>query len=298
MDKFESMRIFARIVELKSFTRAAEDLRYPKSTVTNAIKQLEAHLRVRLLNRTTRLVTPTLDGEAYYARCARLLADLEETENVFTDAVAKPGGLLRVDMHGTLARHFVLPQLNQFCERYPNIELQIGIGDRLVDLVKEGVDCVLRVGELQDSSMIARRLAMLEQVTVASPEYLKQYGEPQTIGDLDRHHAVNFFSSQTGKFYPFEFKVNNEVRQIDIGGKISVNNADAYVACCRSGFGLIQAPRYGIAGFIATGELREVLPDCRPAPAKVSVLYPHRQQLSPRVRVFVDWLANIFSVAH
>lgn len=298
MDKFESMRIFTRIVELKSFTRAAEDLRYPKSTVTNAIKQMEARLHVRLLHRTTRLVTPTLDGEAYYARCARLLADLEEAESVFTEATANPSGLLRIDMHGTLARHFVLPNLNQFCARYPNIYLQIGMGDRLVDLVRESVDCVLRVGELQDSSMIARRLAALEQVTVASPAYLKEFGEPKTIEELAHHRAVNFFSSQTGKYYPFEFKVNNEVRQIDINGKISVNNADAYVACCRSGFGLIQAPRYGMEAFIAAGELREVLAEYRPDPAKVSVLYPHREQLSQRVRVFVDWLVEIFGAAH
>lgn len=292
------MRIFTRIVDLKSFTRAAEDLGYPKSTVTNAIKQMEARLRVRLLHRTTRQVTPTLDGEAYYVRCARLLADLEETENVFSEASANPAGKLRIDMHGTLARHFVLPQLPQFCARYPNIELQLGMGDRLVDLVGEGIDCVLRVGELRDSSMVARKLGMLEQVTVASPSYLSIHGEPLTVDDLVHHRAVNFFSAQTGKIYPFEFKVDDAIRRVAINGTVSVNNADAYATCCRSGLGLIQAPRYGLAASIAAGELREVLTAFRPDPMTVFVLYPHHRQLSPRVRVFVDWLVEVFSVAH
>ncbi|MFC5473072.1 LysR family transcriptional regulator [Paraherbaspirillum soli] len=294
MDKFESMRIFTRIVELKSFTRAAEDLGYPKSTVTNAIKQMEARLRVRLLHRTTRQVTATLDGEAYYVRCARLLADLEETENVFSEAAANPGGKLRVDMHGPLGRHFVLPLLDQFCARYPNIELQIGMGDRLVDLVRENIDCVLRVGELRDSSMVARRVASLEQVTCASPAYLKLHGEPRTVEELARHRAVNFFSAQTGKFYPFEFKVGGAIREVALNGTVSLNNADAYIQCCRSGFGLIQLPRYSVAPLIAAGELCEVLADYRPNPSTVSVLYPHHRQLSPRVRVFVDWLASVF----
>ncbi|HXA47334.1 MAG TPA: LysR family transcriptional regulator [Burkholderiaceae bacterium] len=295
MDKFESMRIFTRIVELKSFTRAAEDLGYPKSTVTNAIKQMESRLRVRLLQRTTRQVTATLDGQAYYQRCARLLNDLEETENVFSEAATNPSGKLRVDLQGTLARHFVLPKLHLFCARYPNIELQIGMGDRLVDLVGEGIDCVLRGGALHDSSMVGRRLASLEQATVASQAYLNLHGEPRTIEDLAQHRAVNFFSTHSGKFYPFEFKVDGETRYVDIDGTISVNNVDAYLACCRSGLGLIQAPRYGMEELIAAGELREVLTDFRPEPMAVSVLYPHHRQLSPRVRVFVDWLVELFS---
>ena len=297
MDKFESMRIFTRIVELQGFTRAAEDLGYPKSTVTNAIKELEARLRVRLLHRTTRNVTPTLDGEAYYARCARLLADLEDAENVFSEAAANPGGKLRVDMQGTIARHFVLPRLEQFCARYPNIELQLGFGDRLVDLVKEGIDCVVRSGELRDSSLVARRLASLEQVTVASPAYLKKYGVPQSLADLSKHQAVNFFSAQTGKLFPFEFEVDGERRQVSIKGTISVNSADAYTTCCRSGFGLIQVPRYGVAAMIAAGELCEVLPAYRPQPLTVAALYPHHAQLSPRLRVFIDWLVQVMGDA-
>lgn len=295
MDRFEGMRIFTRIVELRSFTQAGEALGYPKSTVTNAIKEMESRLRVRLLHRTTRQVTPTLDGEAYYRRCVRLLADLEEAETLFSDALVNPGGKLRVDMHGTLGLHFVLPVLGQFCSRYPNIELEIGMGDRLTDLVRESIDCVLRVGKPRDSSMVARRIATLEQVTCASVEYLKLHGEPRSLEDLATQRAVNFFSPQTGKVYPFDFMVNGVERTVAIDGRISVNNAEAYVSCCRSHFGLIQVPRYHVEALLAQRELREVLADYRPDPLPVAVMYPHHRQLSPRVRVFVDWLAEVFA---
>lgn len=294
MDRFDAMRIFTRIVELRSFTQAAHDLGYPKATVTHAIKQLEARLRVRLLQRTTRQVTPTLDGEAYYQRCVRLLADLEETESVFTSAAQQPAGKLRVDLHATVAMHFVMPVLGQFCARHPLIELEIGMGDRLVDLVREGVDCVLRVGELGDSSMVARRVALLEQVTCASPAYLAAHGTPRSLAELEGQRAVNFFSAQTGKVWPFDFKLDGQRHSVTLPGTVSVNNAEAYHACCRAGLGLIQAPRYDLEQSLATGELVEVLADLRPDPVPVSVMYPHHRQLSPRVRVFADWIASLF----
>jgi len=295
MDRFDAMRIFVRIVELKSFTKAGDDLGYPKATVTNAIKQLEARLRVRLLQRTTRQVTATLDGEAYYRRCVRLLADLEETENVFSESAQNPRGTLRVDLHGTLARHFVLPLLDRFCARYPLIDMELGMGDRLVDLVRENVDCVLRVGEPRDSAtMVARTVARLEQVVCASAGYVALHGAPRTVAELSGHQAVNFFLAQTGRMFPFVFAVDGAPVEVTLAGRISVNNADAYHACCRSGFGLIQVPRYHVDPLIAGGELVELLADFRPPPVPVSVLYPQHRHLSPRVRVFVDWLAEIF----
>ena len=298
MDRFDAMRLFTRIVELGSFTQAAHDLGYPKASVTLAIKQLEARLHVRLLQRTTRQVTPTLDGQAYYQRCVRLLADLEETESVFTSAAQQPAGKLRIDMHSTLGMHFVMPVLDQFCARHPLITLEIGMGDRLVDLVREGVDCVLRVGELSDSSMVARRLALLELVTCASPAYLAAHGTPRTMAELAGHRAVNFFSAQTGKVWPFDFKVDGQRHSVALPGSVSVNNADAYHACCRAGLGLIQAPRYHLEQALAAGELVEVLAAKRPDPLPVSVLYPHHRQLSPRVRVFADWVASLFDGVH
>ena len=293
MDRFDAMRLYTRIVDLGSFTRAADDLQLPRATVTLAIQQLEKRLGTRLLQRTTRHVSPTPDGTAYYARCQRLLADLEETESAFSTTTA-PRGLLRVDLQGTLARRFVLPRLGEFCTRYPGVELEIGMGDRLVDLVREGMDCVLRSGELSDSSMVARRVALLPQLTCASPAYLAMHGVPDSIEALQRgHRAVNFLSTRSGKRLPLDFVVDGVARTLQLKGTVTVNDADAYIACCEAGLGLVQVPRYRVAQQLAAGTLVEVLPQWRPAPMPVSVLYPQHRQLSPRVRVFVDWLAQV-----
>lgn len=299
MDRFNAMRIFTRIVELESFSKAAEDLQLPAATATYTIKQLEARLGVRLLQRTTRHVSPTLDGQAYYQRCVRILADVEETEAGFGNSGVAPRGKLRVDLQGTLSQHYVLPRLKEFFARYPDIELEIGMGDRLVDLVRDGVDCVLRVGELRDSSMVARRVASLQQVTCASAAYLKEHGTPQTLQDLHAqgHQAVNFFSSSTGKMFPFDFIVDGEDVSIQLPGNVSVGSAEAYAACCASDLGLVQMPRYHIADRLRSGAMVEVLAQWRPRPMPVSVLYPHQRQLSPRVRVFVDWLSDVMSAA-
>lgn len=297
MDRFDAMRLFTRIVELGSFSRAADDLNLPAATATHAIKALETRLGVRLLQRTTRHVSVTPDGDAYYQRCLRILADVEETEAGFGHSGVLPRGKLRVDLQGTLARHFVLPRLGEFFRRYPDIELEIGMGDRLVDLVREGMDCVLRAGELRDSSMVARRVASLQQVTCASAAYLDRHGTPRTLEELRRHRAVNFFSPASGRLYPFEFLIDGVAHSVELRGTVAVSSADAYVACCDQDLGLIQLPRYHIEQRLADGVYREVLPAWRPAPRPVSVLYPHQRQLSPRVRVFVDWLAEVMAAA-
>jgi DNA-binding transcriptional LysR family regulator len=299
MDRFNAMRIFTRIVELGSFSKAADDLHMPAATATYTIKQLEARLGVRLLQRTTRHVSTTLDGQAYYDRCVRILADVEETEAGFGNSGAAPRGKLRVDLQGTLAQHYVLPRLREFFARYPDLELEIGMGDRLVDLVRDGVDCVLRVGELRDSSMVGRRVATLQQVTCATAAYFDRQGTPQTLQDLQsqRHRAVNFFSSASGKMFPFDFRVDGAPYSVTLPGSVSVSNAEAYVACCANDLGLIQLPRYHVAHLLASGAFREVLQAWRPAPMPVSVLYPHQRQLSPRVRVFVDWITDAMTAA-
>ena len=291
MDRFDSMRIFIRIVELKSFTRAADDLQIPRATVTHTIQQLERRLGVRLLQRTTRHVSVTLDGEAYYQRCVRLMADLEETESAFSRSAVAPKGRLRVDLQETLAMHFLLPHLGDFFSKYPDMELEIGMGDRLVDLVREGIDCVLRAGEPRDSSMVVRRVALLEQVTCASAAYLDQFGEPATLEDFRGHRAVNY-AGANGKVLPFEFLVDGERRTMQLRGCAMVSHAEAYVVCCEAGLGFVQLPRYHVEHQLANGTLREVLAPFRPPPMPVSVLYPHHRQLSPRVRVFVDWVAE------
>lgn len=293
MDRFDAMRLFARIVERRSFTLAARDLGLPRSTVTEAVKGLEARLGTRLLQRTTRHVSPTLDGEAYYRRCLSIVADVEEAEAAFTGA--KPAGLLRVDVHGTLARHFVLPGLPDFLASYPDLRLHIGEGDRLVDLVREGVDCVLRVGHLHDSAMVGRRIALLEEVTCASPDYLRRFGMPGTPDDLDGHRMVGFVSSATGSSIPLEFTVDGTLRQVILPATVTVTGADTYVAVARRGLGLIQVPRYHAEPDLRAGTLVEVLAGFPPSPTPVSVLYPHGRQLSPRLRVFLNWLSAEFA---
>jgi len=292
MDRFQTMRLFVRIVELGSFSKGAQDLELPRATATHAIQQLEKRLGTRLLQRTTRQVQPTPDGAAYYERCVRLLSDLEETEAAFGQSLVAPKGKLRVELQETLARHFLLPHLGEFCTRYPEIELEIGMGDRLVDLVREGIDCVLRAGTPRDSSMVARKLADNEQLTCASPAYLQRFGVPTSLAELTNHRAVNFLSSASGKRLPFDFIVDGKAHSVTMRGPLSVRHADAYLAGCIAGLGLIQVPRYGIVSQLAAGTLCEVLADCRPPPMAVSLLYPHSRQLSPRVRVFVDWVVQ------
>ncbi|MFC3072052.1 LysR family transcriptional regulator [Shinella pollutisoli] len=293
MDRLDAMRLFTRVVERRSFTQAAQDLGVPRSTATQVIRQLEDRLGARLLQRTTRTVRPTLDGEAYYRRCLSILADVEDADGAF--AGAKPKGLLRVDVHGTLARHFLLPALPRFLEAYPDIELYMSEGDRLADLVREGIDCVLRVGVPQDSDMIARRVAMLEEVTLASPAYIARFGMPDSPDALaGRHRMVGFHSTATGGLLPLEFTVGGKVRNVTLPATVSVNAAESYVAAARLGLGLIQVPRYHVEAALQAGELVEVLPDFPPTPTPVSLLYPTSRQLSPRVRLFIDWVVQQF----
>ena len=293
MDRLDAMRLFTRVVDRHSFTLAAQDLEIPRSTATQVIKELEARLGVRLLQRTTRSVRSTLDGEAYYQRCVAILGEIEEAESAFRHA--KPHGLLRVDVHGTLARHFVLPALPAFLAEYPDLQLQMSEGDRLVDLVREGIDCVLRVGDLQGGAMIARRVATLTEVTCASPAYVARHGMPAGLGDLDGHVAIAFMSTATGAALPLEFTVDGELQKIALPATVTVAAAESYVAAARLGLGLIQVPHYHVAADLAAGSLLEVLPSHRPSPTPVSLLYPHRRQLSLRVRVFIDWLAREFA---
>lgn len=292
MDRFQEMQVFVRIADRHSFSLAAEDLRIPRATVTNLIKRLEQRLGIRLLERTTRQVRLTHDGEAYYHRCVRLLTDLEEAESAFRDA--PPKGLLRVNLQGTLARHFVMPALGEFMAEYPDITLHVGEDDRLVDLVREGVDCVLRAGVLQDSSLVGRQVALLEQVTVASPDYLARHGVPMTLGDLENHYAVDYVSSATGRSINLYFQNDKETVDLRLKSRVSVTGADLYTGAAISGLGLVQVPRYRIETELSEGRLRIVLPDIPPPPMPVSVLYPHSRQLSARVRAFSQWLAARF----
>lgn len=295
MDKFQAMRVFTRIVELGAFGKAADSLHLPRASVTTLVKQLEAHLGVQLLQRTTRQVSCTPDGAAFYQRCIRLLADLEEAESFFTEARQNPQGKLRVDLPGSLGRLVVVPALADFCARYPRVALEVGVSDRPVELIREGVDCVLRAGDTHDSSLVIRSLAPLRQRTCASPAYLDRHGTPQDLAALSGHQAVNYFSPLSGRVFDLEFLHKGQLVRHRLPGALAVNSADAYVAAGEAGLGLIQAPHYHVAAQLRAGTLREVLADWPPPGMPLAVLYPAHRQLSLRVRVFVDWLAALFA---
>lgn len=293
MDRFNAMLVFTRIVELGGFAKAADSLQMPRASVTVLIKQLEAHVGVQLLHRTTRQVSPTLDGAEYYQRCVRLLADLEESEGLFRGS--QPKGTLRVEMPAAVGRLVVFPALPEFTGRYPQIDLEIGLNDRPVDLIREGVDCVIRGGLTVDDSLVARPLVQMDQMTCASPEYLRAHGVPQSLDDLNGHRMIEYFSSASGKRYGLEFQLGDDVRLINLPKQVSVNSAEGYLAACVAGYGLVQTPRYHVAQQVREGSLQEVLSDCLPPRLALTALYPPHRQLSPRVRVFVDWLVDLCS---
>jgi DNA-binding transcriptional LysR family regulator len=295
MDRFNAMRVFTRIVELGGFARAADSLHMPKASVTILIKQLEAHLGVQLLHRTTRQVSPTLDGQAYYQRCVNLLADLDDTEAAFSSVSSAPQGVLRIDMPVGFGRLIVMPALQEFSQRYPLIELEIGMSDRSVDLIREGVDCVIRAGVLLDASLVARPLTRLTQITCASDGYLQRYGTPVTLEDLPQHRVIEYFSASTNKRYGLEFMIDGQEREILMPRALSINNSDGYLAACEAGYGLAQTPTYHVVEQLRSGSLREVLSDFRPPAMPLMALYPPHRQLSRRVRVFVDWLVELFA---
>ncbi|MBB2205636.1 LysR family transcriptional regulator [Gluconacetobacter takamatsuzukensis] len=292
MDRIDTMRVFARVVERRSFIRAAEDLGLPASTVTDAVKTLEARLKVRLLHRTTRQVRATLDGEAYYQRCLTILDDIEEAESAFSGT--RPRGVLRVDVQGAQARRLIVPALPHFFAAYPDITLYLSETDRFIDLVREGVDCALRTGEPKDSDLIARRVALLPEVTVASPAYLDRFGTPERWNRLDGHRMIGFHSSATGGVLPLEFMAEGTLRTVMLPSVLTVNGADTYKAAALQGLGLIQVPRYAVAQNLADGTLVECLPDTPPSASPVYVLYPRNRQLSLRVRIFIDWIATLY----
>jgi DNA-binding transcriptional LysR family regulator len=296
MDRLDQMRLFARVAERLSFSLAAQDLGVPPSTATDAVKQLEARLGVRLLERTTRHVSLTPDGEGYYRRCLAILDDVEDAESAFSGA--KPKGVLRVDVQGRLARRFLLPSLPRFFAEYPGLKLHMSEGDRFVDLVREGVDCVLRVGELADSDMIARRVALLPEVTCAAPSYIDRFGMPERWDRLSGHRMIGFHSSATGSVLPLEFQVGGILKTVTLPSVISVSAAESYGAAAKLGLGIIQVPRWGVEEAFAEGSLVPLLEETPPSPSPVSLLYPRSRQLSPRVRVFIDWVRKEFKSDH
>jgi len=295
LDRLTTLELFTRIVDRGSFSAAAASMEVSRPVATAAIQALEAKLGARLLHRTTRLVRPTPEGEAYYRRCVAVLADLEDADAQMNGAVA---GMVRIDVAGRLARSLLLPALPAFLAQHPGLTLYLGEGERFVDMVREGVDCVVRAGPLADSEMIARPLGVMEEATCASPAYLAAHGVPQTPDDLapDRpggHGMIGFVSSRTGLPLPLEFMREGKAMEVMLPARLLVNGADSYAAAAREGLGLIQAPLHGLRADMASGALIEILAAYRPAPTELTLLYPSHRQVAARVRTVMDWIASL-----
>jgi DNA-binding transcriptional LysR family regulator len=292
MNRIEAMHIFARVAELASFTKAADSLGLPKASASTAVQHLEAQLGTQLLHRTTRRVQLTHDGQRFYERCKDVLADLDELGTMFQQAPQALSGRVRVDTNSGVARH-VVEHLPQFLREHPGIQVELSCSDRRVDVVAEGFDCVVRVGTLTDSSLIMRPLGQYRIVNCASPAYLAEHGVPQTLEDLAHHKLIHYVSVLGQRPPGFEYMEGSECRYVPMQGVLTVNSVEAYASGCTAGLGIIQTPRVGVARLLRAGALVEVLPQYEAEPMPVSLLYAQRRNLSVRVQVFMDWLANM-----
>jgi LysR family transcriptional regulator, regulator for bpeEF and oprC len=294
MDRLKAMQTFVRIVEANSYTKAAETLDLPRAALTATIKKLEAFLGTQLLQRTTRRLSLTQDGADYFHKCLDILQAVEDAEGAFRGPHAGlPRGRLRAELPGAFGRNVVMPHIAKFCDRYPEVDLVVGLSERVRDLTEEGLDCSVRVGILQDSTMIARRLGNMTFVTCAAPAYLEKYGVPQTLDDLREHRGVSHFSGLTGRPYDWDFVVDGSVVRVEVRSAIAVNDAEANVVCALQGMGLSQAARYQVREHLRSGALVEVLSDTLPTAMPISLLYPQGRMASPRLRVFADWLQGL-----
>lgn len=291
--ELDTLGIFVRVAELSSFTQAAEQLGIPKARVSTGVQHLETQLGTRLLHRTTRSVRLTQDGELFYERCKELLADVDDLQTLFQQAPTSLRGRLRVDMPTGLARNHVIPQLGAFLKQHPQLEIELSTTDRQVDLVNEGFDCVVRVGSLHDSGLVARRLGTMPMTNVASPAYLAEHGTPMSLEGLDQHQLVHYSTSLGAKSPGWEYHDGERYRFRPMRGAVTVNNADAYLQACLAGLGLIQVPEAGVRLPLERGLLVAVLPRLVAEPMPVSLLYAHRRGLSKRLQAFMNWLAQV-----
>jgi len=295
MDKLQAMEVFVQVVDAGSFTRAADILQLPKATVSTLVSGLESHLSVKLLHRTTRQVSVTADGAAYYERCLAILNDVQDAEDALSRRRLSPAGRLRVDVPSGLGHNLIVPALPSFFERYPDIRLELGCSDRPVDLIEEGVDCVVRGGNLADSSLVARRIGVLLFVTCAAPSYLARRGMPQHPNDLQQHECINYFSSKTGKVYEWDFTREGQRIETRVPGSVAVNDSSAYLTAALAGLGIAQLPVFTALPHIEEGRLQMVLPEWCSEPLPLHVMYPQNRHLSAKVRAFVEWVSELMA---
>ncbi|MFO3704725.1 LysR family transcriptional regulator [Xanthomonas codiaei] len=295
MDSMDSLRAFLRVAELGSFTQAAETLGLPKASVSTAVQRLEASLGTQLLHRTTRRVQLTGDGSAFYQRSRDLLDDMDELQGMFQRERGQLRGRLRVDMSAGIARNFVIPALPAFLAQHPQLEVEISGTDRRVDVVREGFDCVLRVGTLEDTSLVARPLGAFRIVSCASAGYLALRGTPQCLDDLAQHDLVHYVPTLGQRSPGFEYHDGQAYRLLPMHGPVTVNNGDGYLAAALAGLGIIQAPASPLRPYLDSGALVEILPELAAEPMPVTLLYAQRRHLPQRVRAFMDWVADVMA---
>ena len=296
MDQLAAMRAFVRVVETGNFTRASDALNTPKPTLTKLVQSLESHVQTKLLNRTTRRVTVTPDGAAYYERVVRILAEVEELDASMTLSHASLQGRLRVDVGTVVASLVIVPALPDFHARYPDIQIDLGVSDRLADLAGDGVDCVVRAGTITDQSLVARRIADIHLITCAAPSYLARKGEPKHPLELETdHYVVGFTQQRTGRARSYDFLRGNEMLEITPRYAVAVNDGNAFLAAALAGLGIAQVPGFMACPYLTDGQLKQVLPDWTSRPFPMHVVYPPNRHLSNKLRVFVDWVAALFA---
>ena len=297
MDLFHSMKTFVAVVECGSFSRAADVLSTTRPAVTNAVKSLEDSLGVRLLHRTTRRTSLTAEGSTYYDRVSQILSDVAEATALLGGpaGASKVQGKLRIDLPVVLARPLIIPALKQFADQHPEIELVLGVSDNPADLVAEGIDCVVRIGDLADTSAVGKQIGRIAMVTCGAPAYFEQHGIPYSVDDLQAHQAVGFFSGRTRRMMDWHFLLDEQDSIVKMKASILVNDSDAFIACARAGFGLIQVPGLVVAEHLELGLLQAVLPELQVPARPVSVLYPTKRHVAPQVRAFVDWITELLS---
>lgn len=293
MNELDTIQVFLKVAELESFSGAARQLGLPNATVSAAVRQLEQQLGTRLLQRTTRRVQMTQEGEAFHARSREVLDEVEALRGMFRGGQDVLTGRLRLDMSVALASELVLPRLGEFMARHPQLAIDLGTADRRVDLIREGYDCVLRAGVLLDSSLVARPLGSYRLANCASPAYLAQYGTPLKLEDLAHHRLIHYDAQLGGSTAAWEWFDGEHTHYAPVGSMLTVNGTASYKAACLAGLGIIQVPRAGLRELIEAGKLVEVMADYRPAPMPVSFVYPTRRHVPARAVAFMDWVAEL-----
>ncbi len=293
MDRLNAMEVFIRVAELASFTKAADSLGVPKGSISTSIQSLESHMGTRLLHRTTRNVSLTQDGQIFYERCKDLLVDVDELETMFQSGKTNISGRIRVDIPIGVAKNVVIPNLAKFLNEYPNIEIELSTTDRRVDIIAEGFDCVVRIGTLSDSGLIAKSLGQLKMINCVSPAYIKAHGEPAKIEELAEHFIIYYATILGARSASWEYFDGEKYASLKMKSLITVNSSDTYTAACLEGLGIIQVPFAGLKHYIEDGRLVEVLKNYEAEPMPVSMLYPNRRNQPKRVKVFMDWISGL-----